>query len=371
MVNQAELAELYSRKRSVISRILAGLKGEGVYASDTHRPGKQVTDLRRLSESQRIAYFHGTSYPQKSWYRVGGLFETSYKAAIIEASKKSPHAVKLHLWKLIGVRVGSNVRIGSNVQIDYFYPELISIGNNVTIGDNVKLWNHDYSIARFAVSFLRIEDNVTIEPNCIIGPIIVGSGARIKANSVVLRNVKPGETVDNSDPQYRFYAEQEIEGGRTFKSFFASQISRLCRILPYDPVPTHIPLLKSLPFIEKLPALELKNKLYKLLGIRMGSNITFAPRVYVDAVYPNLITIGDDSLVGDGVIFRPYDTNGNPSPIVIGKHVKIGSESVIMGCHVGDNVQINLRSVVIGKIPPNIQVEGAPAKPVRGPMPFR
>ncbi len=58
-----------------------------------------------------------------------------------------------------------------------------------------------------ACLFLRIEDGVVIESNCIIGPVILGHGAHIKAHSVVLRNVRPGEVFDNSDPKYRIYAE--------------------------------------------------------------------------------------------------------------------------------------------------------------------
>ncbi len=357
--------DLYERKHSILDRILRSNQKDGVYLSGSHRGGKPEIDLRKLSESQRIAYFHGLDYPSRSWYKVGGFFRMSYKAAVIEASKHSPNDIKLRLWRLLGVRLGSNVRIGNNVQIDYFYPELISIGSNAVIGDNSKLWNHDYSIGRFGVSFLRIEDNVVIESNCIIGPVIVGHNAHVKAHSVVLRNLKPGEAFDNSNPEYRKFAENEIEGGGSFKSFVAANIFRMCKIVPYDPVPSHVPFLNKLPFIEKLPVIEFKNKLYKMFGMKIGNNVTFAPRVYVDAVHPELISIGDGSLIGDGVVFRPYDTNGNPSPIVIGRHVKIGSESIVMASRIGDNSQINLRSVVIGNIPANTQAEGVPARPFR------
>ncbi|HIG98762.1 TPA: hypothetical protein HA231_05055 [Candidatus Woesearchaeota archaeon] len=367
MPDDSALQELYRKKQSILSNILGRFgKSGNVYASASHRPGREEKDLKKLSESQRMTYFHGTGYPSRSWYKVGGLFSTCYKAALIEASKKAPPATKLHLWILLGARVGTGVRIGHNVQIDYFYPQLTSIGNNVSIGDDTKLWNHDFSVGRFGVSFLIIEDGAVIGKNCIIGPVTIGAGAHIADHSVVLKNAAPGSRVDTSDPEYRRYAEREVEGGGLFQRFVARNVFRICKMLPYDPVPSHLPLLKNIPFLENLPALELKNKLYKMLGIKIGRNVTIAPRVFIDAAFPGLVSIGDGSLVGDGVIFRPYDLQGSPKPIVIGKNVKIGSESVVMGCTIGDNCQVNLRSVVIQDIPPNTQAAGVPAKPIRG-----
>ncbi len=114
--------------------------------------------------------------------------------------------------------------------------------------------------------------------------------------------------------------------------------------------------------IQQLPAINLKNRLHKLLGVKIKGHITSAPRVYIDAIHPELVEINDGTLIGDGVIFRPYDMNGNPGKIVIGKNCKIGSESIIMSGVIGDNTQINIRSVVVGEVPADSIAEGAPAK---------
>ena len=42
--------------------------------------------------------------------------------------------------------------------------------------------------------------------------------------------------------------------------------------------------------------------------------------------------------------------------------LKIGSESIILGCNIGNNTQINIRSVVYGSIPSYVIAGGSPAQ---------
>ena len=112
----------------------------------------------------------------------------------------------------------------------------------------------------------------------------------------------------------------------------------------------------------KFPAVNLKNRIHKLLGVKIKGHITSGPRTYIDAIHPELVEIDDGTLIGDGVIFRPYDLDGNPKKIIVGKNCKIGSESIILACVIGDNSQINIRSVVYGNIPKNVIAGGVLAK---------
>lgn len=340
-----------------------------IEVSSSHRPGKgealAKVDLERLSKKKLLLYFHGTEHPSRSWYHIGGFFRTAYKAGLIEITKSMPPKIKTAILRMIGVYIGENVSIGKNVQFDYFYPELIRIEDGVVIQDNAKLWTHDFSAKKFAFASLVLHSRVVIGDNCIIGPVEIGEGVQVKPGSVVLRNLPERIRVyDNADPEYQRFLAEAI-GGRRYEKLkhkFLDWILRFCKILPYDPVPRDIPFVGMLPLINKLPAINFKNKVHKLLGIKIRGHITTAPRVYIDAIHPELVEIGDGALIGDGVIFRPYDINGKPTRIVIGQNCKIGSETIVLGCTIGNNSQVNVRSVVIGNIPSNVTVGGVFAK---------
>jgi len=361
------------KKKQTVEEIRQRLEFYGVSpdirVSASHRPEKgealAKADLEKLSKSKLLVYFHGTEHPSKSWYKIGGFFRTSYKAGIIEASKYMQNDSKIFLLRLIGAYIGNNVVLGNDVQFDYFYPELIRIEDNVTIGSNTKLWTHDFSLNSFSFAPLTIHSGAVIEDNCFIGPVEIGRNVRVKSHSVVLRDIPERIGVyDNADPKYIDFLVKAVSGSKYTKFVHKAvhAVMRLCKILPYDPLPKDIPLIGRLPLIEKLPAVSIKNKLNAMLGVRIGRNVTFAPRVYIDAVHPELVEIGEGTMIGDGVIFRPYDLNGSPGKIVIGKNCKIGSESIILASEIGDNTQINLRSVVYGSIPANVTAGGVFAK---------
>ncbi|MBD3249252.1 hypothetical protein GF336_04370 [Candidatus Woesearchaeota archaeon] len=361
------------KKKKTMSEIKKRLEFYGVdpdiKISTSHRPERgealAKADIEKFSKKRLLTYFHGTDHPSRSWYHIGGFFRTAYKAGLIEISKNLPTQTRIYLLRLIGVYIGDNVTIGKNVQFDYFYPELIRIEDNVVIGNNTKLWTHDFSIKKYAFAPLTIHSEVVIEDNCFVGPVEIGKNVRVKSHSVVLRNIPERLKVyDNADPQYIKFLEKAMSGTAYEKLVhkFVHWVMSLCKIIPYDPVPKDIPLIGRLPFIERLPAINLKNRLHKLLGVKIKGHITSAPRVYIDAVHPELVEIGDKTLIGDGVIFRPYDLNGNPTKIIVGNNCKIGSESIIMGCNIGDNSQISIRSVVVGNVPKNVIAGGVPAK---------
>jgi len=362
-----------AKKRQTINEIKKRLEfygvDSGIEISASHRPEKgealAKADIEKLSKKKLLTYFHGTDHPSRSWYHIGGFFRTAYKAGLIEISKSLSAQTKIYFLKLIGVYIGDNVTIGKNVQFDYFYPELIRIEDNVSIGDNTKLWTHDFSIKRYAFAPLTIRSGVVIEDNCFIGPVEIGQNVRVKSHSLVLRNIPDRVQVyNNADPKYAQFL-QEAMGGFTYEKLahkFIHWIMSFCKILPYDPVPKDIPIIGRLPLIESMPAVNLKNRIHKLLGVKIKGHITSGPRTYIDAIHPELVEIDDGTLIGDGVIFRPYDLDGNPKKIIVGKNCKIGSESIILACVIGDNSQINIRSVVYGNIPKNVIAGGVLAK---------
>jgi serine O-acetyltransferase len=84
-----------------------------------------------------------------------------------------------------GIVIGEGVRIGRNV----------TIYQHVTLGRSAQPTHLKVDIAPDEI-YPEISDGVTIYPGaCISGPVHVGAGAIIGANSVVSRTVEPGAVV--------------------------------------------------------------------------------------------------------------------------------------------------------------------------------
>lgn len=135
---------------------------------------------------------------------------------------------------LTGVEIHPGARIGRRFVIDHGHGVVIGetaeIGDDVTMYQSVTLGGIAPSIdSRSQVSVKRhptIEANVIIGSGAqILGPITVGDGARIGANSVVTKDVPPGVTAvgipahviteagDGADGEHRFRAYGTTAGG--------------------------------------------------------------------------------------------------------------------------------------------------------------
>lgn len=96
------------------------------------------------------------------------------------------------LHRLRGVKIGNDVWISQFVYIDELHPDDVVIGDNCTIGMRTSIFTHFYWGGRRAKSngAVVVEDDVFIGPQCVILPNVrIGSGAVIRAGTVVSRNV--------------------------------------------------------------------------------------------------------------------------------------------------------------------------------------
>ncbi len=100
-------------------------------------------------------------------------------------------------WTAIDIHPGA--KIGRNFFIDHGFTvigETAEIGDNVTIYQCVTLGGTNPSDGIPGKRHPTIADNVVIGSGAqVLGPITVGEGAKIGANSVVTREVAPGATM--------------------------------------------------------------------------------------------------------------------------------------------------------------------------------
>jgi len=116
-----------------------------------------------------------------------------------------------------------------------------------------------------------------------------------------------------------------------------------------------------------LPFLNVKNALYRSLGMQVGKNVSFGLMAMVDIFFPQLISIGDNSILGYNstvlcheFLIKEYRTG----PVVIGRDVMIGANATILpGVTIGDGAVVGAGAVVTNNVPPHTTVFGVPARP--------
>jgi len=116
-----------------------------------------------------------------------------------------------------------------------------------------------------------------------------------------------------------------------------------------------------------LPSLALKNFFYRrLLGMRVGKNVSVGLMVMVDIFFPELVSIGENSIIGYNstllgheYLLREY----RKGLVEIGSNVLIGANTTVLpGVKIGDNAVVCAGSLVNKDIPPNSYAGGVPVR---------
>jgi serine O-acetyltransferase len=108
-----------------------------------------------------------------------------------------PHAIAYLIKAITGVEIHPGARIGQGLFIDHGGG--VVIGQTAEVGDNVTLYQQ---VTLGGTGFApgkrhpTVEDDVVIGSGAkLLGPIHVGRGAKVGANSVVIHDVPPNSTV--------------------------------------------------------------------------------------------------------------------------------------------------------------------------------
>jgi serine O-acetyltransferase len=108
-----------------------------------------------------------------------------------------PRSISMAARALTGVEIHPAAKIGEGLFIDHgagvVIGETAEIGENVTLYQGVTLGGTGFATGK---RHPTVEDNVTVGSGAkLLGPITVGHGAKIGANSVVIHDVPPNSTV--------------------------------------------------------------------------------------------------------------------------------------------------------------------------------
>lgn len=112
-----------------------------------------------------------------------------------------------------------------------------------------------------------------------------------------------------------------------------------------------------------------KTLLYRCLGMRIGRNVYISPQVMIDPLFPQLIELEDDVLLGIGCRLLAHEYTA--THFRVGR-VRIGAGSVVgafatvrSGVYVGRRATVGMHSFVNRDVADNTTVGGVPARPLR------
>lgn len=118
-------------------------------------------------------------------------------------------------------------------------------------------------------------------------------------------------------------------------------------------------------FARYIPWFRLKNWVYRtLLKMKIGDQTAIAFMVMFDLLYPEKISIGQNTIIGYNTTILTHEYLINEyriGEVKIGDHVMIGANTTILpGVEIGDHAIVGAGAVVTRDIPPNHFAFGCP-----------
>ncbi len=119
-----------------------------------------------------------------------------------------------------------------------------------------------------------------------------------------------------------------------------------------------------------LPYLGWKNALYRRIGVNVGSHTSFALSATLDIFFPELISVGDETIIGYNTVILAHEYLRHElrtGRVQIGRDVVVGASCTILpGVTIGDGAVVSAHSLVNKDVPAAARVGGVPARPLGG-----
>lgn len=116
------------------------------------------------------------------------------------------------------------------------------------------------------------------------------------------------------------------------------------------------------------PSLALKRWLLRRLGATVGEGVAFGLEATPDVFWPELITVGEDAIVGYDATLLCHEFLQNEyrtGEVHVGDRAMIGAGAIVLpGVRVGADASVGANSVVTRDVPPGATVAGVPARPM-------
>ncbi len=114
------------------------------------------------------------------------------------------------------------------------------------------------------------------------------------------------------------------------------------------------------------PSLMMKRGFLRLTGMKVGREVSFGLACTIDVFFPNLVDVGDNSIIGFNSVVLAHEymvKERRIGPVKIGRDVSIGANVTILpGVVIGDGATISAMSLVNKDVPPGEFWGGIPIR---------
>ncbi len=121
--------------------------------------------------------------------------------------------------------------------------------------------------------------------------------------------------------------------------------------------------------LRKLPPLRIKNVIYRMFGMKIGRDVSIAYNVFPDPLFPELITIEDDVMMGSDCELATHEFLPNwftLGRLTIKKNCMIGGFTFFRaGITVGKGAYTGMLTYVNKDVEANVFAAGIPAKLIK------
>jgi serine O-acetyltransferase len=155
-------------------------------------------DVRSARERDPAARSASAGEILATWPGIHALLAHRIAHALFESRVPvAPRVIAMVSRTLTGIEIHPAARIGCGLFIDHgagvVIGETADIGDDVTLYQGVTLGGTGFATGK---RHPTVQDNVTIGSGAkLLGPITIGHGAKIGANSVVITDIPPNTTV--------------------------------------------------------------------------------------------------------------------------------------------------------------------------------
>jgi serine O-acetyltransferase len=179
----------------MVRRYAVRMPGFGTFARVARELRRDVLTARDRDPAARGV---GPVEILATWPGIHALLAHRVAHALGEAGMPIlPRTISMFTRALTGIEIHPAANIGEGLFIDHgagvVIGETADIGNDVTMYQGVTLGGTGFATGK---RHPTVQDNVTIGSGAkLLGPITIGHGAKIGANSVVITDVPPNSTV--------------------------------------------------------------------------------------------------------------------------------------------------------------------------------
>lgn len=117
-----------------------------------------------------------------------------------------------------------------------------------------------------------------------------------------------------------------------------------------------------------IPFPRVKNALLRLTGMKIGKNAFIAMGAALDIFYPELVEIGENTIIGYGCVISAHELLQRQlrfGRVKIGANVLVGTRSVVLpGVEIGDGATVGAMSLVNSDVPAKSFYAGVPARKI-------